>query len=163
MAVDPELERHFSALHEKLQEGRWLEPDDRLQAYVGARLASRLKLKEGSRFVLTAQDASGEITGQMVRVAGTFRSGIPEMDEGFLQIPLATAQEWLGVPGAVTSEAILLRNSRDVRPVRPNCESALPTGRTKHPCSGGASRCPSSTRPSAWTTGPTTCSTWCCS
>ncbi len=125
MAVDPELEKSFSALDEKLVEGRWLEPDDRLRAYVGVRLASRLKLKEGSRFVLTAQDANGDISGQMVRVAGTFRSGIPEMDEGFIQIPLATAQEWLGVPGAVSTEALLLRNSRDVRPVRRELESAL--------------------------------------
>jgi len=125
MAVDPELERDFSALYEKLEEGRWLEPDDRLKAYVGTRLASRLKLKEGSRFVLTAQDASGDISGQMVRVAGTFRSGIPEMDEGFIQIPLATAQEWLGIPGAVTTEALLLRNSRDVGPVRRELASAL--------------------------------------
>ncbi len=125
MAVDPELEKKFSALNEKLVEGRWLEPDDRLRAYVGVRLASRLKLKEGSRFVLTAQDASGDISGQMVRVAGTFRSGIPEMDEGFVQIPLSTAQEWLGVPGAVTTEALLLRNSRDVGPVRRELESAL--------------------------------------
>ncbi|MBT8479435.1 MAG: FtsX-like permease family protein [Gemmatimonadetes bacterium] len=125
MAVDPELEKSFSALDEKLVEGRWLEPDDRLRAYVGVRLASRLKLKEGSRFVLTAQDANGDISGQMVRVAGTFRSGIPEMDEGFIQIPLATAQEWLGVPGAVSTDALLLRNSRDVRPVRRELESAL--------------------------------------
>ena len=125
MGIDPELERTFSGLDEKLVEGRWLEPDDRLKAYVGARLASRLKLKEGSRFVLTAQDANGDITGQMVRVAGTFRSGIPEVDEGFVQIPLATAQEWLGVPGEVTSEALLLRNSRDVGPVQSEMRSAL--------------------------------------
>ena len=125
MAVDPELEKKFSALNEKLVEGRWLEPDDRLRAYVGVRLASRLKLKENSRFVLTAQDASGDISGQMVRVAGTFRSGLAAMDEGLIQIPLGTAQEWLGVPGAVTTEALLLRNSRDVGPVRRELESAL--------------------------------------
>jgi len=125
MGVDPELERAFSNLDEKLVDGRWLEPGDRLRAYVGARFASRLKLKEGSRFVLTAQDANGDITGQMVRVAGTFRSGIPDVDEGFVQIPLATAQEWLGVPGAVTSEALLLRSSRDVGPVRKELRSAL--------------------------------------
>jgi ABC-type lipoprotein release transport system permease subunit len=47
------------------------------------------------------------------------------MDEGFVQIPLSTAQEWLGVPGAVTTEALLLRNSRDVGPVRRELESAL--------------------------------------
>ena len=75
--------------------------------------------------MLTAQDANGDITGQMVRVAGTFRSGIPEVDEGFVQIPLATAQEWLAMPGAVTSEALLLRNSRDVGPVRSEMRSAL--------------------------------------
>jgi ABC-type lipoprotein release transport system permease subunit len=125
VGIDPEAERSFSALDEKLEEGRWLEPDDRLRAYVGARLARRLELKEGSRFVLTAQDAAGDITGQMVRVAGTFRSGIPEMDEGFIQIPIATAQEWLGVPGASTSEAILLRNSRDVGPARRDLKSSL--------------------------------------
>ncbi|MEK6255476.1 MAG: FtsX-like permease family protein [Gemmatimonadales bacterium] len=125
MAVDPELEKNFSALNEKLVEGRWLQPDDRLRAYVGVRLASRLKLKENSRFVLTAQDANGEISGQMVRVAGTFRSGLAAMDEGLIQIPLGTAQEWLGVPGAVTTEALLLRNSRDVGPVRRELESAL--------------------------------------
>jgi ABC-type lipoprotein release transport system permease subunit len=118
VGVDPEAEKAFSALHEKLDEGRWLESDDRLRAYVGARLASRLELKEGSRFVLTAQDAAGDITGQMVRVAGTFRSGIPEMDEG-------SAQEWLGVPGAATAEALLLRNSRDVGPVRRDLRASL--------------------------------------
>jgi ABC-type lipoprotein release transport system permease subunit len=125
MAVDPELERKFSALDEKLEEGRWLEPDDRLHAYIGARLAERLDLDEGSRFVLTAQDASGEISGQMVRVAGTFRSGIPEMDEGLVQMPLATAQEWLGVPGSVTEEGLLLRESRDVAPVERALGQAL--------------------------------------
>jgi ABC-type lipoprotein release transport system permease subunit len=125
VGVDPEAEPAFSALSDKLEDGRWLEPDDRLRAYVGTRLARRLKLKEGSRFVLTAQDAAGEISGQMVRVAGTFRSGLPEVDEGFVQIPLETAQEWLGTPGAVTSEALLLRNSRDVGPVRRELRSAL--------------------------------------
>ena len=125
VGIDPQAEGAFSALDEKLEKGRWLEPDDRLQAYVGARMASRLKLKEGSRFVLTAQDAAGDITGQMVRVAGTFRSGIPEMDEGYIQIPIATAQEWLGVPDAATSEALLLRNSRDVGPVRRDLEASL--------------------------------------
>jgi len=125
MAVDPELEKSFSALDEKLVEGEWLQPDDRLRAFVGVRLAGRLKLEPGSRFVLTAQDARGDISGQMVRVAGTFRSGIPEMDEAFVQIPLSTAQEWLGVPGAVTTEALLLRNSRDVGPVRKDLSRAM--------------------------------------
>ena len=123
--VDPEAERHFSLIPEKLDDGRYLETDDRLRAFVGARLAERLDLDVGDRFVLTAQDASGEIVGQMARVAGTFRTGIPEADESIVQIPLSTAREWLDVPGAATSYDLLLRGSRDVRAVRSALRSQL--------------------------------------
>lgn len=123
--VDPEAERRFSLIPEKLEEGRYLERDDRLRAFVGARLAERLDLEVGDRFVLTAQDASGEIVGQMARVAGTFRTGIPEADEAIVQVPLSTARDWLGVPGAVTSYDLLLRGSRDVRPVGEELKSRL--------------------------------------
>ncbi len=123
--VDPETERRFSLIPEKLAEGRYLEPDDRLRAFVGVRLAERLDLDVGDRLVLTAQDASGEIVGQMARVAGTFRTGIPEADEAIVQVPLATVRDWLGVPGAVTSYDLLLRDSRDVRAVRRELRSRL--------------------------------------
>jgi len=123
--VDPEAEQGFSLLPDRLEDGRYLEPGDRLHAYVGARLAERLDLEPGDRFVLTAQDYSGEIVGQMARVVGTFRTGIPEADEALVQIPLATAQDWLGVPGAVTSIDLLLESSRAVRPVLASLESTL--------------------------------------
>ncbi len=109
--VDPATEARFSHLIDWVTEGRYLEPGDRLSAFIGKRLADRLGLQLGSRLVLTGQDAAGEIAGQFVRVVGIFRSGIPEVDEGVVHIPLGTAQEWLGVPGAVTSLAVLLRSS----------------------------------------------------
>jgi ABC-type lipoprotein release transport system permease subunit len=123
--VDPEAEKGFSLLPDRLEAGRYLEPGDRLHAYVGARLAERLHLEPGDRFVLTAQDESGEIVGQMARVVGTFRTGIPEADEALVQVPLHTAQEWLGVPGAVTSVDLLLESSRAVRPVLASLETVL--------------------------------------
>jgi ABC-type lipoprotein release transport system permease subunit len=82
-------------------------------------------VKVGSRFVLTAQDADGEIVGQMVRVAGTFQTGLPEVDEGYLQIPLATAQEWLAAPVAVTSIAVLVHDSHAVSPTRRSLRASL--------------------------------------
>jgi ABC-type lipoprotein release transport system permease subunit len=116
--VDPDAEARFSHLNERVVRGRYLEPGDRLDAFVGQRLAERLDLELGSRLVLTGQDASGEISGQFVRVVGIFRSGIPEVDEGLVHIPLATAQQWLGVPGAVTGLAVLLRSSDVVDGIR---------------------------------------------
>lgn len=109
--VDPERERVFSTLVDQLSEGRYLEPEDRLQAFIGVELARRLALKPGDRMVLTAQTASGQVEGQLVRIAGTFRTGIQEMDEGLIHIPLATAGTWLGVSGELTTVAVLLRSS----------------------------------------------------
>jgi ABC-type lipoprotein release transport system permease subunit len=116
--VDPKAEARFSHLSERVVQGRYLEPGDRLDAFIGQRLAQRLDLQLGSRLVLTGQDASGEIAGQFVRVVGIFRSGIPEVDEGLVHIPLATAQQWLGVPGAITGLAVLLRSSDVVNGIR---------------------------------------------
>ncbi len=110
--VDPAQEVQFSDIEDKLVEGRYLEADDRLHAFVGVELARRLGLRVGSRFVLTAQTRDGEVEGQLVRVAGIFRTAIPEMDEGLVHIPIETARTWLGTPGAVTTLSVLLPGSR---------------------------------------------------
>ena len=112
--VDPSTEAGFSGLGENLVEGRYLGPEDRLAAFIGTRLQERLALGLGSRFVLTAQGTDGEIEGQLVRVTGVFRTGLEELDEGFIQIPLATAQSWLDAEGSATTVAVLLENSRQV-------------------------------------------------
>jgi ABC-type lipoprotein release transport system permease subunit len=110
--VDPALERDFSDMEDRLEEGRYLEVGDRLQAFVGVELARRLELDVGSRFVLTAQGAERDVVGQLVRVAGIFRTAIPEMDEGLIHIPIETAREWLQAPGAVSTVGILLETAR---------------------------------------------------
>ena len=60
--------------------------------------------------VLTAQVAEGGIEGQLVRVVGLFRTGVPALDDALVHIPLTTARSWLGVDGA-TSVATLLPHS----------------------------------------------------
>jgi len=116
--VDPEREADFSGFADKLVDGRYLEPDDRLHAFVGIELARRLDLEVGNRFVLTAQSASGEVEGQLVRVAGIFRPGVQELDEGLVHIPIETARSWLGTPGAATTVALLLDSSLQTEAVR---------------------------------------------
>lgn len=111
--VDPVREAEFSLVTDRLVDGRYLEPEDRLHAFVGQELARRLELEVGNRFVLTAQTASGEIEGQLVRVAGIFRTAILELDEGLVHIPIETARAWLGTPGAATTVAVLLDSSME--------------------------------------------------
>lgn len=128
LGVDPKAESRFSALPARLAAGRWLADTDATAAVVGQGLADRLGLSLGSRFVLTAQTARGDVQEQLVRVTGIFRTGIREVDEGMIDIPLATAQRWLSAPGAVTSEAILLRDVDDAGAATAALQSLLPAG-----------------------------------
>ena len=111
VGVDAVAEATFGTIDDEVIEGRYLEPDDRLAAYVGVDLAQSLGLENGSRFVVQAQDAEGEISGQLLRVVGIFRSRVPAIDQATIHIPLATAGEWLGSGGEVTNVAVVLERS----------------------------------------------------
>ena len=111
VGVDAVAEATFGTIDDEVIEGRYLEPDDRLAAYVGVDLAQSLGLENGSRFVVQAQDAEGEISGQLLRVVGIFRSRVPSIDQATIHIPLATAGEWLGSGGEVTNVAVVLERS----------------------------------------------------
>jgi len=123
--VDPRREAAFTELDEKVQSGRYLRDDDRLHAYIGVELARRLDLEIGDRFVLTAQGTTGEVEGQLVRVAGIFRSAIQEVDEGLIHVPIETVRTWLHAQNEVTTLALLLESARATDPVIEALEAAL--------------------------------------
>ena len=124
VGVEPTIELAFSRLGEEVVDGRYLEDGDRLHAFIGDAMAGRLGVRTGSRMVLTAQTASGEIGGQLVRVAGIYHTGVDALDEALVHIPLATARDWLGVEGA-TSVAVLLTHSSFTDPVLEEARAAI--------------------------------------
>lgn len=111
LGVDPTVEPAFSRLGEEVVDGRYLENGDRLHAYIGVGMAERLGVRTGSRMVLTAQAASGDIEGQLVRVVGIYRTGVDALDQSLVHIPLGTARSWLGVQGATTVAVLLTHSS----------------------------------------------------
>ena len=124
VGVEPTAELALSRLGEEVVDGRYLEVGDRLHAFIGDAMAGRLGVRTGSRMVLTAQTASGEIGGQLVRVVGTYHTGVDALDESLVHIPLATARDWLGVEGA-TSVAVLLPHSSFTDPVLEEARAAI--------------------------------------
>ena len=114
LAVDPQAEVDFTSLDDQIIEGRYLQSDDRLAAFVGVGLMETLDLRLGSRLVLTAQDTNKEIAGQLVRVVGVFRNGAPPVDNTVVHIPLAIAGEWLGSGDDVSNIAVMVEDSTEV-------------------------------------------------
>jgi len=106
--VDPALEGDVSFFADKVVEGRYLDPGDRLEAIVGVGVAERLRLELGSRLVLMAAGAGGELESQLVLVTGLFRTGVPEVDRGVVQLPISTAREWLELGDDATSMSVIL-------------------------------------------------------
>ena len=125
VAVDPAAEADFGTIDDQVTEGRYLEADDGLAACVGAGLAESLDLELGSRFVVQAQDAEREIAGQLLRVVGIFRSGLPAIDQMLIHVPLATAGEWLGSATDVTNVGVVLADSAATALVVDQLERAL--------------------------------------
>ena len=125
VAVDPAAEADFGTIDDQVAEGRYLAADDGLAACVGAGLADSLDLEVGSRFVVQAQDAEREIAGQLLRVVGIFRSGLPAIDQMLIHVPLATAGEWLGSATDVTNVGVVLQDSNATALVVEQLERAL--------------------------------------
>ena len=125
VAVDPVAEADFGMVDDQALEGRYLEPDDKLAAYVGAGLVDSLELELGSRFVVQAQDTEHAIAGQLLRVVGIFRSGVPAVDQTMIHIPVVTAADWLGAENEVTNIGVVLDDSGATALVRNHVEEAL--------------------------------------
>ncbi len=125
VAVDPVAEAEFGTIDDQIVEGRYLEPGDELAACIGAGLADSLDLELGSRFVVQTQDAEREIAGQLLRVVGIVRSGLPAIDQQTIHVPLATAGDWLGSAGDVTNVGVVLDDANATTWVVEQLESAL--------------------------------------
>lgn len=125
VAVDPIAETDFGMFDEQVVEGRYLEPGDELAACIGADLAASLGLDIGSRFVVQAQDTQRDIAGQLLRVVGIFRSGLPPVDQTMIQIPLDTAGNWLQSANDVTNVGVVLDDSGATARVAEGLEQAL--------------------------------------
>ncbi len=87
MGIDPEKEKTVTNLHSKLSEGKYFEGVKRNPILIGAKLAKKLKVKMGSKVVITVQDASGNIIGGAFRVCGIFdiSSGMFEESNVFVR------------------------------------------------------------------------------
>jgi putative ABC transport system permease protein len=114
LGIDPAQERTVTSIQNAILQGKYLAEGMQRPILLGERLASRLKVALGDKVVLMVQAADGSMGAQLFRVAGIFRSGSPEMDEGVVFLLRSDAQNLFSLGDRVTEAALLLGSSRQV-------------------------------------------------
>lgn len=125
--VDPEIEAKASDIPAPRRRvaGGYLRKRSQLEyknqpadIYVGAELAKTLQLNVGDRTVLTLSPKGAERPAAAAfLVRGIFKTGVTELDQGYVEIPIAEAQRLLELGDSVTQVAILLNDLQDTAPI----------------------------------------------
>lgn len=89
MAIDPAAENpeHNILLRNLVEGALFTESSDR-GVVVGARMAEKLGLKLGRKLIFTVTDKNGELTSELSRVTGIFRTGDDAVDGGMVLLPI---------------------------------------------------------------------------
>ncbi len=111
IGTQPGPESAASKFSEKLVEGEFLRPGAGDQAVVGAGVARKLRVGMGSKFVVLSQaSGSSELQSRLLRVGGILQTGLEDLDQRLVIIPLDVAQELLLLPGRVHQVAVFLED-----------------------------------------------------
>lgn len=79
--IDLEAEAKVTPLVSHIIEGEWLSEQGRNPVLVSSKTADRLRLRVGSKVVLTFTDAANDVSGAAFRVRGIFKSPSSSFDE----------------------------------------------------------------------------------
>ncbi len=126
-AVDPAAEEPVSRFPARVTEGRFLVASDRSAAVIGSGVARLLKAKVGSRVVAMAQGArGGEVRSTLLVVVGVLHTGLDEIDQSLVLMPLGATQEFLDLEGGVHQVALMLSDQAEAASFERRAKLAFP-------------------------------------
>lgn len=127
MAVGIEADSEFAIKGPflKLQSGRVLSGDERAHVLLGDGLARSLKAAPGTTLTLLATTVDGALNALDVTVAGTFSTGVTEIDKRLVYIDVFSAQQLLATD-RITSLGVFLDRMESTEPLRARIQNAQP-------------------------------------
>lgn len=124
--IRSEAEAQGSRFPSRVVSGRFLETADGNAAVIGSGVARLLRARIGSRVVVMAQGpASAEVRSSLLRVVGVLHTGLAEIDERLVLVPLGAARDLLVVAG-VHQIAVILGDQARAAPVAAAARGAFP-------------------------------------
>ncbi|EMD1176814.1 ABC transporter permease [Vibrio harveyi] len=109
--VNIEQEQNITPLSKHIVDGEWLSEEGRNPILVSSKIAERLKLRVGSKVVLTLSDVNGEVAGAAFRVRGIFKTPSTGFDDGNVYVRKNDLEKVAGLSG--THEIAILLNSNN--------------------------------------------------
>lgn len=111
LGVIPEMEKHVTNISEKLVNGTYLEKDGRMPpVLIGEKLATKLKLKVGSKLNVQMVDLNGDLSSKGYRVCGIFKTVNTGFDESNFFVLYDDLRNQLGISGTVAHEIAMICN-----------------------------------------------------
>ncbi|HEU5339464.1 MAG TPA: ABC transporter permease [Sulfuricaulis sp.] len=107
IGIEPERETGLSFITTAITEGRLLESSDDPGLLLGRKLAERLETGLGRRVVLMSQDVNNQVSDRGFRVVGVFDTQPRQMEEAYVFIGRATAQQMLKLDDRISEVAVM--------------------------------------------------------
>lgn len=111
MGIDPDSENRFNSLSDKITEGKYLANSDNA-VLLSQGLSSILGLGVGDTLVVIGQGFQGMNAAGMYPVQGIVKLALPEMNNNFVYMPIATAQEFYAADDRITSLIVMPVNPK---------------------------------------------------
>lgn len=109
--VYPNKEKKLSKINNAVIEGDFLKKDDERSIIIGSKTADILDVGLEERIVVTvAQVGTGEMSQEMFRVKGIFKTGIRKLDSNVVLIPMKRAQSMIALENSYHEIAVSFKD-----------------------------------------------------
>ncbi|MBN1882164.1 MAG: ABC transporter permease [Deltaproteobacteria bacterium] len=125
IGVEPERERSFTSLPDKVYRGEYLTDGDASGIFIGEILAKNLEVEVNDSVIIMTQDIYGALSAGEYTVVGIFKSNTTEMDRGMAFITLDAMRYLLSIDEQVSEVSILLSDSRKVKKTTRDLKDAV--------------------------------------
>jgi putative ABC transport system permease protein len=125
MGINPEKEKRFNLIHEKIVDGEYLSSDSE-GIMVGSGFAEKFDLRTGQKITLLSQTIYNSISVESFKITGIFTYGIKALDERFLIAPIGRAQDLVKMGNGTTELLLLLDDRENSLAVADKANSILP-------------------------------------
>lgn len=125
--VIPDVEYKVSHLKQKIITGEGFHADKKNEMVIGKKLADKMKLKQGSKIVLTFTDTADNIVSSAFRVSSIYQSANTAFDEMNVYVLASTINELLLTGNSCHEIAILLNNDNDLDKVQQQLKEEFPS------------------------------------